>query len=293
MCRLTAQRIWLCVSLALCELGAFSAACAAEVPTPDASPQGETETITVTAQRIEENAHDVPISLTVLDDTAIEYSGVQAFGDVANLVPNLWVVDWGLRQDSYFYIRGVGTSRSIDGAVGVYVDDVPYLHYATFDIQLDDIERIEVLRGPQGTLYGRNTLGGVINVVTKSSFEPETVIRTSIGDHDFQQFAFHHRGPLRKATLGLGLSLSFGSREGYTKNTARGNETIDDREAFAGRLKLDWLLTDQLEINASVYTENNRDGALPQTDINQVRTDPFKTSHDFAGMQDRNMWQRA
>lgn len=261
-----------------------------------AAEEGETEAaedestvIIVTAQRIEEKKRDVPGPVAILYAATLEETSTDSFDKVADLVPNLWVVNWGLRQDTYFYIRGVGTSRSTDGAIGIYIDDVPYLHYGSFDILLNDIERMEVLLGPQGTLYGRNTLGGVLNVVSKSVFDAEDRASVAFGNNNMQRFSLIHRAPLIDDTLGLGISISSFSRDGFTQNLARGGDTIDDRQALSGRLRLQWIIGSRLELSAAANGEVNRDGALPETDFNQMRADPFKASHDFQGSQNRDI----
>ena len=120
----------------------------------------ELEIMTVTAEKREENIQDVPVSITALSETQIEDSGITSIKDSSLQIPNLTIANWGTRRVSYVFTRGIGSTNNAP-AVGFYVDDVAYFEWGTFDIDLFDIERIEVLRGPQGTLYGRNTLGGV------------------------------------------------------------------------------------------------------------------------------------
>jgi iron complex outermembrane receptor protein len=113
--------------------------------------------MTVTAEKREENIQDVPVSITALSETQIEDSGITSIKDLSLQIPNLNIVSWGTRRCSYIYNRGIGATNNAP-AVGFYVDDVAHFEWGTFDMELFDIERIEVLRGPQGTLYGRNTL---------------------------------------------------------------------------------------------------------------------------------------
>ena len=89
-------------------------------------------------------------------------TSIRSIQDVARQVPNLFIANWGFRGNSYAFIRGIGAVNN-DPAIGFYVDDVNYMDSRVFDTNLFDIERIEVLRGPQGTLYGRNSLGGVVS----------------------------------------------------------------------------------------------------------------------------------
>ena len=134
-------------------------------------PAGAEETykldpVLVTAEKRTENVQDVPVSVTAISEQQIKDSGIRSIQDVARQVPNLFIANWGFRGNSYAFIRGIGAVNN-DPAIGFYVDDVNYMDSRVFDTNLFDIERIEVLRGPQGTLYGRNSLGGVVNIVTK------------------------------------------------------------------------------------------------------------------------------
>ena len=95
---------------------------------------------------------------------------IDALKDLSSFVPILYIPDYGSRMTSAIYIRGIG-ARSSGQSIGMYVDDVPYLDKSTFDFELSDIQRIEVLRGPQGTLYGRNSMGGIVKVYTISPFD--------------------------------------------------------------------------------------------------------------------------
>ena len=108
-----------------------------------------------------------PISSTVLSPAAIERERVLSVKDLSAVVPNFYQPDYGSRMTSSIYVRGFG-ARIDQPVVGVNVDEIPYLNKNSYDFDLFDIARIEVLRGPQGTLYGRNTIGGQLNIYTLS-----------------------------------------------------------------------------------------------------------------------------
>ena len=108
-----------------------------------------------------------PISSTVLGPAAIERERVLSVKDLSAVVPNFYQPDYGSRMTSSIYVRGFG-ARIDQPVVGVNVDEIPYLNKNSYDFDLFDIARIEVLRGPQGTLYGRNTIGGQLNIYTLS-----------------------------------------------------------------------------------------------------------------------------
>ena len=107
------------------------------------------------------------VASSIIGSRAVERSGVSALKEVALTVPNFHAPDYGSRMTSSIYVRGLG-ARIDQPVIGMNIDNVPLLNKNGFDTELADIERIEVLRGPQSTLYGRNTMGGVVNVYTLS-----------------------------------------------------------------------------------------------------------------------------
>ena len=120
--------------------------------------------ISVVAQiKQKSNLRNEPVSSSVLNFAEVEKRGVQTLHDLSLFTPNLYMPEYGSKMTSSIYIRGLG-SRMDNAAVGIYVDRMPVLNKNGFDTDLWDITRIELLRGPQSTLYGRNTIGGIINV---------------------------------------------------------------------------------------------------------------------------------
>ena len=143
---------------------------AAPETVPEAKADSQLKTVTVTARRREESAQDVPTPMSVLDGQALESQRVYRIQDLQQLVPSVNVAYMHARQSSVS-IRGLGNnpaSDGLEGSVGLYLDNV-YLGrpgMAVFDLM--DIEQLEVLRGPQGTLFGKNTTAGVINISTRA-----------------------------------------------------------------------------------------------------------------------------
>ena len=111
-------------------------------------------------------------SVSLISQKAMEANHVTSLKGVSGLVPNLFIPDYGSRLTSAVYIRGIG-SRINTPAIGLYVDDIPYVDKSAFDFSFYDIERMDVLRGPQGTLYGRNTMGGLVRIYTKNPMNYE------------------------------------------------------------------------------------------------------------------------
>ena len=249
----------------------------------------ELEPMTVTAEKREENIQEVPVSITALSGVQIEDSGITSIKDFSLQIPSLHIVTWGTRRNSHIYMRGIGATLN-DPAVGFYVDDVNYLNWGTFDTELFDIERIEVLRGPQGTLYGRNTLGGVINIITKKpkNYTEGTAYMT-FGDYDRQDYRMALRSPVIKDKLFLGFSGVYSKRDGYTDNDFLGDEA-DDRDGLSGRIHLHWLPTDVLDITLSTDAERDRDDGYPLGQLTAVQHHPHHVSYDYKGSMDRDIY---
>lgn len=246
--------------------------------------------IVVTAAKIKQNIQDVPMSIAVLSSTQIEDAGITLITDVSDEIPNLYVVDWGSRRDAFVYIRGFGSSRQRDSAVGLYVDDVPLINVGTFLTELNELERIEVLRGPQGTLYGRNTLAGVINIVTKKpADEREGSASVAFGDYAHQDYRLAYRGPILQDKLFVGVSAVKSTRDGYAEDNLLGG-TADEWDSSAGRFHFRWMPDDRLDVLLSADADADRDGALPLTDLAQVRQNPHHVSHDREGYQERDIY---
>lgn len=193
----------------------------------------------------------LPGSVSILSPQAISGRQIDALKDISSFVPNLYMPDYGSKMTSAIYIRGIG-ARSSGQSIGLYVDNVPYLDKSTFDFELNDIQRIEVLRGPQGTLYGRNAMGGIVNIYTLSPFNYQgTKLSLSGGNYGaFKAKAAHYRKLSEK--VGLSLSGYYDRNDGFFVNEYD-NTRADKEESAGGRFKLDWLITPNLKAQ---YTFN-------------------------------------
>jgi iron complex outermembrane receptor protein len=201
-------------------------------------------------------------------------------------VPNLFIANWGIRGTSYVFARGIGAVNN-EPAMGFNVDGVSYMDSRVFDSDLFDIERIEVLRGPQGTLYGRNSLAGVINIVTKKpDNEAHFGVEQTFGRfHHFGTTAFV-RSPIVKDNLYFGVSGSFEKRNGYNENSFL-NKDVDHREDYSGRAQLRWTPTDKIDITASLDGEKIHDGVYPLHDMEQAKRNPHRLAYDYDGIDKR------
>ncbi|RAK57961.1 TonB-dependent receptor [Phenylobacterium deserti] len=191
----------------------------------DAADAADLTEVVVTARRTAERAQDVPIPLSVVSGDALERSGGYTLVDIQNRVPNLVAFNSNPRNSSVG-IRGIGVSSAADGldtSVGVYVDGV-YLGRPGMALQdLIDVEQVEVLRGPQGTLFGRNSSAGVLNITTRRpSFTPGATFEVSLGDYDYRQFRGSVTGPLIADRLAGRLTVFRTDRDGVLKNPRTG-----------------------------------------------------------------------
>lgn len=243
--------------------------------------------VLVTAEKRTENVQDVPVSVSAISEQQVEDAGIRSIQDVSRQVPNLYIANWGYRGNSFVFVRGIGAVNN-DPAIGFYVDDVNYMDSRLFDTNLFDIERIEVLRGPQGTLYGRNSLSGVINIVTK---KPDNQLHygleQTVGNKGLYESTLFLRAPLVQDKLFLGLSGTWDQLDGYNTNDYLGKEA-DEREGLNGRMQLRWLPTDDLDITASVDGERIDDGTYPLTDMTQAAMNPHHVAYDYEGSDKRD-----
>ena len=219
------------------------------------APQDEAATvedIVVTARRTEESAQRTPLALTAFSGQTLERTGAQQVTDLQGAVPNLNIVQGrGSSNSTNIYIRGVGQPdalQTFDPAVGVYVDDVYYSRIRGTQFDLLDLERIEILRGPQGTLYGKNTIGGAMKLVSR---RPGQTFRArgsvSAGDYDLLDVQGAVSGPITDG-LAFGLSALHSERGGYVTDPVTDAE-YNDKNSTAVRGTLAWDPTDAIQID--------------------------------------------
>lgn len=204
--------------------------------TADAAAEADASSgeILVTARRRAENVQDVPIAINVLGGAELETKGAFNLQQFYQEVPSLTVYSFNPRNVT-INIRGLGSniafsSNGLDNGVGYYVDDVYYARVGQAGFNLVDIDRIEILRGPQGTLFGRNTTAGAISVTTRApTFTPEGTADVSVGNYNFFQARGSISGPITEKLAGR-LSVETTSRGGFLHNTfqKRGVHDLDN-----------------------------------------------------------------
>ena len=241
----------------------------------------ELETMTVTAQKREENVQDVPISMDVFSDIQLEDAAVEDTFDLIHFSPNLHMQHTSLEHN--IVIRGISPfTGSIYSPAGYYVNDVSYpLHYM-HNPGLFDIERVEVLRGPQGTLYGRNSESGVINVITK---QPDNEFRGKVfgeyGNYNTFRSGANISGPIIRDKLYLGLAGQYKTSDGFVENKFNDDDKADKIDHLNGRATLRFTPADEWDISliADVMDTDDHAGEGRYID-GPMKTDPFIVRHD-------------
>ena len=219
------------------------------------------EEVLVTAQRREQSLQEVPMAITAF--TAEQLQDLQAdnLDSLQGSVPNLNLVQGrGSNSSVNVFIRGVGQPdalQTFDPAVGIYVDDVYMARIQGAMFKLYDIERIEVLRGPQGTLYGKNTPGGAIRLITRNpGDEMEAAANLTLGDYGRTQLSAYLSGPVTD-NLSLGLSVLTDQRDGFVTDPITGRE-YNDEDTMVARMKGIWTASDDVDVTFSLdYTKED------------------------------------
>lgn len=248
-----------CLWLAATSTLAFASAASAQEPAAyEASDTGD---IVVTANRREQSLQDVPISIAVLDKAALANSGVVNSTQIQVTTPGVNIAT-GVGAPIIF-VRGMGTANLVaEGAVGLYLDGVYLPYSAAIDNSFLDIERVEVLKGPQGTLYGRNTTAGAINFVTRDPAEKETVEVTARAGSwgTVQGQGYISTGPGR---VSASVAAQYTHHNAYLKNLVPNRPDYNDRNEYGVRGRLKVELSDLWTASLSAdYTEANDYGSI-------------------------------
>ncbi len=219
------------------------------------------EEIVVTAQKREQNLQDVGLSITAFSGEQVRELGFTTTTDVANFTPGLNITTPQAEGSQVnFILRGVGLNDFTDAnenPVAAYFDDVYRGAMGGLSLQLFDIERIEVLRGPQGTLYGRNTTGGLVHFISKRPTDtPEGYAQVSVGEYSQLQFEGAASGPLGEHVSGR-ISVSTDDHDGYVKNRAPGVDNYNAAHARAVRTQLLWQPAEEAEVLVQAHYSRN------------------------------------
>ncbi len=241
------------------------------------------EAVTVTAEKREALLQNIPVSVTSISSRQVADYRLWNSKDLTGIVPGLYSGTPGDGRN-LTSIRGI-TTTSYDPAVATYIDGVNQFSLDTYIPQLSDIERIEVLRGPQGTLYGRNAMGGVINIITKQpTNNTNGFAEINFGNYNQQRYNAGIRTALVKNKLYFGASGVFGKRNGYYTNQFN-NASFDKQNELSGNYYLKYLPAAKWAITINVKHQHNRsNGAFAMVNgVEDAFKDPFQLKQNAIG----------
>ncbi len=199
------------------------------------------------------------LSSSVFSREHLQNSQVKSIKQLTSLIPNFYMPDYGSKLTSAVYIRGIG-SRINTPAIGLYVDNVPYLDKSAFDFNTYDIERIDVLRGPQSTLYGRNAMGGLVRIYTRNPFRYQGTqfsVGGALGNNSYRASLTHYHRINQNFAFSAG-GFYEGAR-GFFKNVTL-NQYADSQQSGGGRLRAIWLPTENWKLDFTANYEYSDEG---------------------------------
>ncbi|GAB3092420.1 TonB-dependent receptor [Aestuariicella hydrocarbonica] len=241
------------------------------------------EEIVVTAQKREENLQDVPISISAFSGDALKEMGAESISDLGRATAGVEMNNESVTQPSYS-IRGIQTDDftvGSDPAVALYVDGVYAARGAGAEIPLDDVERIEILKGPQGTLFGRNATGGAIHYITKKpSQETEGSISGSLGDYNKQKLDFTYNTPISD-TVAIRVGGSMNRRDGFIENT--NGPDLNDIDSKSFRASVLWTPSDKTEV---IWRGEYSDLSQNSGTVNTVTESVYAAGENVSGPLD-------
>jgi iron complex outermembrane recepter protein len=214
-------------------------------PAQQAQAEADIDEVIVTARKREESYRDVPVTISVFTEAAIQAAGIEKPSDFIALVPNMTLVETQNAGNAFVVVRGVSQARNSEPSVAVLVDGVLETNPAEFNKELFDVQQIEVLKGPQGALYGRNAIGGAIIIRTKDpSDELEGSVKVGFGNGSSKRGQVGVSGPIGGSdTFKFRASLNYYETDGYLDSTVLGGKA-DPVEDLSGRLRFMWKPND-------------------------------------------------
>lgn len=207
-------------------------------------------------------------SVSVVDSGFINRHELQSITELTAVVPNFYMPEYGSKQNTPVYIRGVG-AKTKGSAVGFYVDGIPHFENSSFDVDMSNIASVMVFRGPQGTLYGRNAIGGIINVSTVSPLTYQgTQFKLGYGSHNDALFQFSHYNKLG-SKVGYSVAGGYHYNDGFHRNMFT-NKYADQLKDAYGRVALVWLLDNKWFLRVNSMLDYSDQGGYPYGKYNRL-----------------------
>jgi iron complex outermembrane receptor protein len=257
----------------------------AQSPSP---PSVTLPTVIVTAQKEPADVKTVPASVTPVTHDTLSNAGIRVVSDAAIFAPNTYFSDFTARKVSNARFRGIGASPA-NPAITTYIDGVPQLNANSSSIEFLDVDQIEFVRGPQSPLFGRNALGGIINITSaKPALDAwHGSVVAPFGNFGSKEVRGGVSGPIGEKA-GVSFSVGKQSRDGYTINDITGHD-LDSRDGTFAKAQVLWVPTENWETRVVYTYERNRDGDYALGDLATIRQRPFHVARDFEGFANRDI----
>jgi outer membrane receptor protein involved in Fe transport len=219
------------------------------------------EEVVVSSTKETNELRTLPGSISLISPRMMEERKINSIVDLSSVIPNFFVPNYGSKMSTPVYIRGIG-ERSTGQAIGLYVDNMPYLDKSVFNFEFMDVQRIEALRGPQGTLYGRNAMGGIVNVYTYSPLDYQrTKITLTTGNYGL----FRANTSVSKKIgnkAGISLSGYYNGSDGFFENQNDGKRA-DKSQSAGGRFRFDYRPAEKWTVQLMANYDYSDQGAFP------------------------------
>ena len=220
------------------------------------------EAVVVASPKETQQLRRQALSVSLFDGSQLSHRRVESLKGLSAYAPNVYMPSYGSRLTSACYIRGIG-SRINTPAVGLYVDNVPYIDKSAYDFSFSGVDRVDVLRGPQGTLYGRNTMGGLVRVFTADPITHHgTELRTGWSSRQGGRRASVTTYLHPADHMGLSVNAYYDGQNGFYKNACTGKKQ-DASDAGGGRLRWSWRPTDVVKLDWTASYEQSNEKACP------------------------------
>lgn len=202
-----------------------------------------------------------PLSTTSLNSRFLKNNEITNVKELSALIPNFYMPDYGSKQNSSVYIRGIGSKTSAP-SVGYYIDGIPHLEKSAFDIDLSEISNLEILRGPQGTLYGRNSIGGIINIYTHSPLEYQgSRIKAGYGNYNDASIQFSSYKKVNRC-FGFSATGKYHHNDGFFTNNYTGKKADKTNESNA-RMGIVWKPATYWTLRFTTSYDYSNQGGYP------------------------------
>lgn len=244
--------------------------------------------VTVTAEKMTSTDQDTPVSMTVVTGEDLERSAAKDTIDIVRQVPNMYMTKAGQHASvAFLSMRGVTPFMEAEQPVGFFVDGV---HYRNVDMELLDIDRVEVLRGPQSTLYGRNTEAGAVTIITRDP-EPhqEGQVSVGIGNYNRKTISGITGGPLGSEDWSYRAAVQFLDSDGYFTREPDGADDVDDATNVNARFKVRWQPQQAWDVIATYDGARYREGSTNIAPLSALREDSHKVSSNYIGSNDSDV----